>query len=207
MTNVCFKVFYNAVSCFGQLQILPHVNQMANTMMQQWHRQQQNSGPPPHCHALVGILVLIFNIKLFFSSKHVPKMWLLIATSCFFFSFFLEDLCLELSRAIEAGDTQAASQHASALAGQKAALTIQLSEKNYADGEIKWEMNSVDVCSRLLCTIKAYVASFLLQFICCSGGCFLVSVRHRQGFSLHDSGCSQATGQKTHHLTNRFWVR
>lgn len=43
---------------------------------------------------------------------------------------------MELARAIEAGDTQAASQHASALARQKAALTIQLSEKNYADGEI-----------------------------------------------------------------------
>lgn len=53
--------------------------------------------------------------------------------------FFLpvEELCLELSRAIEAGDAHAASQHASALARQKAALTVQLSEKNYADGEIK----------------------------------------------------------------------
>lgn len=53
--------------------------------------------------------------------------------------FFLpvEELCLELSRAIEAGDAQAASQRASALARQKAALTVQLSEKNYADGEIK----------------------------------------------------------------------
>lgn len=53
--------------------------------------------------------------------------------------FFLpvEELCLELSRAIEAGDAQAASQHASALARQKAALTVQLSEKNYADGELK----------------------------------------------------------------------
>lgn len=61
-------------------------------------------------------------------------MSLLIATSfCF---FFVEELCLELARAIEAGDTQAASQHASALARQKAVLTIQLSEKNYADGEI-----------------------------------------------------------------------
>lgn len=48
-----------------------------------------------------------------------------------------EELCLELSRAIEAGDTQAASQHAAALARQKAALSVQLSEKNYTDGEIK----------------------------------------------------------------------
>lgn len=49
----------------------------------------------------------------------------------------VEELCLELSRAIEAGDAQAASQHASALARQKAALSVQLSEKNYTDGEIK----------------------------------------------------------------------
>lgn len=49
----------------------------------------------------------------------------------------VEELCLELSRAIEAGDAQAASQHASALARQKAALSVQLSEKNYSDGEIK----------------------------------------------------------------------
>lgn len=65
---------------------------------------------------------------------------------------FLEELCLELSRAIEAGDTQAASQHASALARQKAALTIQLSEKNYADGEIRWEMKSVEGCFKVAMT-------------------------------------------------------
>lgn len=57
--------------------------------------------------------------------------------------FLSEELCLELARAIEAGDTQAASQHASALARQKAVLTIQLSEKNYADGEIRWGLKSV----------------------------------------------------------------
>lgn len=48
-----------------------------------------------------------------------------------------EELCLDLSRAIEAGDVQAASQHAAALARQSVSLTIQLSEKNYPDGEIK----------------------------------------------------------------------
>ncbi|MEQ2300295.1 hypothetical protein AMECASPLE_023965 [Ameca splendens] len=47
-----------------------------------------------------------------------------------------EELCSELSRAIEAGDVQAASQQASALARQKAVLTIQPSQKNYTDGEI-----------------------------------------------------------------------
>lgn len=59
----------------------------------------------------------------------------------FYLFINLEELCLELARAVEAGDTQAASQHASALARQKAVLTIQLSEKNYADGEIRWEMS------------------------------------------------------------------
>uniref|UniRef100_A0A3B5MFV0 SHANK-associated RH domain interacting protein n=1 Tax=Xiphophorus couchianus TaxID=32473 RepID=A0A3B5MFV0_9TELE len=46
------------------------------------------------------------------------------------------ELCSELSKVIEAGDIQAASQHASALARQKAMLTIQPSQKNYTDGEI-----------------------------------------------------------------------
>lgn len=50
--------------------------------------------------------------------------------------FVLEELCLELARAIEAGDAQAASQHATALARQKAALTVQLAEKSYAQEEI-----------------------------------------------------------------------
>lgn len=48
-----------------------------------------------------------------------------------------EELCLDLSRAIEAGDVQAASHHAAALARHSVSLTIQLSEKNYPDGEIK----------------------------------------------------------------------
>ena len=51
--------------------------------------------------------------------------------------FSEEELRLELARAIEAGDSQAAAQHASALAHQKVALTIQLSEKSYAEGEIR----------------------------------------------------------------------
>lgn len=73
-----------------------------------------------------------FSLSLFKSM--LLKTSLLIAN---YYYFFLEELCLELARAIEAGDTQAASQHASALARQKAVLTIQLSEKNYAEGEIR----------------------------------------------------------------------
>ncbi|XP_053186595.1 ranBP-type and C3HC4-type zinc finger-containing protein 1-like [Scomber japonicus] len=67
-----------------------------------------------------------------------------------------EELCLELSRAIEAGDTQAASQHASALARQKAVLTIQLSEKNYADGEISLAVVVEDVSSSCCVTVKVF---------------------------------------------------
>ncbi|CAI5641056.1 ranBP-type and C3HC4-type zinc finger-containing protein 1 isoform X1 [Oreochromis niloticus] len=67
-----------------------------------------------------------------------------------------EELCLELTRAIEAGDTQAASQHASALARQKAALTIQLSEKNYADGEIGLSVVVEDVSSSCCVTVKVF---------------------------------------------------
>nr|XP_029133796.1 ranBP-type and C3HC4-type zinc finger-containing protein 1-like isoform X2 [Labrus bergylta] len=67
-----------------------------------------------------------------------------------------EELCLELARAIEAGDTQAASQHAAALARQKAALTIQLSEKNYADGEIRLSVVVEDVSSSCCVTVKVF---------------------------------------------------
>lgn len=67
-----------------------------------------------------------------------------------------EELCLELARAIEAGDTQAASQHAAALARQKVALTIQLSEKNYADGEISLSVVVEDVSSSCCVTVKVF---------------------------------------------------
>ncbi|KAM4605328.1 ranBP-type and C3HC4-type zinc finger-containing protein 1 [Polymixia lowei] len=67
-----------------------------------------------------------------------------------------EELCLELARAIEAGDTQAASQHASSLARQKAALTIQLSEKSYADGEISMSVAVEDVSSSCCVTVKVF---------------------------------------------------
>uniref|UniRef100_A0A3Q0SMN3 SHANK-associated RH domain interacting protein n=1 Tax=Amphilophus citrinellus TaxID=61819 RepID=A0A3Q0SMN3_AMPCI len=79
-----------------------------------------------------------------------------------------EELCLELARAIEAGDTQAASQHASALARQKAVLTIQLSEKNYADGEILCVVVE-DVSSSCCVTVKVFpymtVAALKQQFL------------------------------------------
>ena len=49
----------------------------------------------------------------------------------------LEEMCVELSRAIEAGDPQAASVCAASLARKQMALRIQPSEKNYEDAEIK----------------------------------------------------------------------
>ncbi|XP_017278018.1 ranBP-type and C3HC4-type zinc finger-containing protein 1 [Kryptolebias marmoratus] len=67
-----------------------------------------------------------------------------------------EELCLELSRAIEAGDAQAASQHASALARQKVALTIQPSQKNYADGEINLSVVVEDASSSCCVTVKVF---------------------------------------------------
>uniref|UniRef100_A0A3B3D5U8 SHANK-associated RH domain interacting protein n=1 Tax=Oryzias melastigma TaxID=30732 RepID=A0A3B3D5U8_ORYME len=70
--------------------------------------------------------------------------------------FFSEELCLELARAIEAGDMHAASQHASSLARQKAALTIQVSQKNYADGEISLSVVVEDVSSSCCVTVKVF---------------------------------------------------
>ncbi|CAL8325601.1 unnamed protein product [Arctogadus glacialis] len=65
-----------------------------------------------------------------------------------------EELCLELTRAIEAGDPQSASQHASSLARQKASLSIQLSEKSYADGEISLSVAVEDMTSSCCVTVK-----------------------------------------------------
>uniref|UniRef100_A0A1A8Q9F5 Sharpin and rbck1 related n=1 Tax=Nothobranchius rachovii TaxID=451742 RepID=A0A1A8Q9F5_9TELE len=67
-----------------------------------------------------------------------------------------EELCLELARAIEAGDAHSASQHASALARQKAVLTIQPSQKNYADGEINLSVVVEDASSSCCVTVKVF---------------------------------------------------
>ncbi|XP_047223092.1 ranBP-type and C3HC4-type zinc finger-containing protein 1-like isoform X2 [Girardinichthys multiradiatus] len=67
-----------------------------------------------------------------------------------------EELCSELSRAIEAGDVQAASQQASALARQKAVLTIQPSQKNYTDGEISLSVVVEDASSSCCVTVIVF---------------------------------------------------
>uniref|UniRef100_A0A3Q0SMP2 SHANK-associated RH domain interacting protein n=1 Tax=Amphilophus citrinellus TaxID=61819 RepID=A0A3Q0SMP2_AMPCI len=103
------------------------------------HRGQFDNFFPPSF-----FFFFFFKKKIMFLCQPNINKCLLIATLC-----FLEELCLELARAIEAGDTQAASQHASALARQKAVLTIQLSEKNYADGEISLCVVVEDVSSSL----------------------------------------------------------
>ncbi|XP_015238675.1 ranBP-type and C3HC4-type zinc finger-containing protein 1-like [Cyprinodon tularosa] len=68
----------------------------------------------------------------------------------------IEELCSELSKAIEAGDIQAASQHASALARQKAVLTIQPSPKNYTDGEISLSVVVEDASSSCCVTVIVF---------------------------------------------------
>lgn len=67
-----------------------------------------------------------------------------------------EELCLELAKAIEAGDSQAASQHASSLARQKASLTIQLTQNNYSEGEINLSVVVEDVSSSCCVTVKVF---------------------------------------------------
>ncbi|PWA25429.1 hypothetical protein CCH79_00005372 [Gambusia affinis] len=67
-----------------------------------------------------------------------------------------QELCSELSKVIEAGDIQAASQHASALARQKAMLTIQLSQKNYTDGEISLSVVVEDASSSCCVTVVVF---------------------------------------------------
>ncbi|KAM9789374.1 ranBP-type and C3HC4-type zinc finger-containing protein 1 [Neosynchiropus ocellatus] len=67
-----------------------------------------------------------------------------------------EDLCLELSKAIEAGDARAASEHAAALAQQKAALTVRPAEKNYAEGELNLTVVVEDASSSCSVTVQVY---------------------------------------------------
>ena len=49
----------------------------------------------------------------------------------------VEDTCIELTRAIEAGDMQSASVFAATLARQRAALKIQPFARDYDDSEIR----------------------------------------------------------------------
>uniref|UniRef100_A0A3B4B379 Uncharacterized protein n=1 Tax=Periophthalmus magnuspinnatus TaxID=409849 RepID=A0A3B4B379_9GOBI len=78
------------------------------------------------------------------------------------------ELCLELTKAIEAGDSQAASQHASALARQKVALTVQLTQNNYTEGELL-SVVVEDVSSSCCVTVKVFpymtVAALKQQFL------------------------------------------
>ncbi|XP_053738407.1 ranBP-type and C3HC4-type zinc finger-containing protein 1-like [Synchiropus splendidus] len=67
-----------------------------------------------------------------------------------------EDLCLELSRAIQAGDAGAASEHAAALARQKAALAIQPAERSYAQGQISLSVVVEDASSSCSVTVQVY---------------------------------------------------
>ncbi|KAL4631016.1 hypothetical protein GN956_G15260 [Arapaima gigas] len=65
-----------------------------------------------------------------------------------------EDLCLELTRAIEAGDTEGASHYATILAHQQSALKIQPSEKSYSDTDINLAVVVEDASSSCCVTVK-----------------------------------------------------
>ncbi|KAF7706689.1 hypothetical protein HF521_019943 [Silurus meridionalis] len=65
-----------------------------------------------------------------------------------------EELCAELARAIEAGDAQAAKQHATSLAHQQMALTIQPAPKESEDEEISLAVAVEDATSSCCVTVK-----------------------------------------------------
>ncbi|XP_041924152.1 ranBP-type and C3HC4-type zinc finger-containing protein 1 [Alosa sapidissima] len=67
-----------------------------------------------------------------------------------------EEMCVELSRAIEAGDTQAASVCAASLARKQMPLRIQPSEKNYEDAEINLAVVVEDASSSCCVTVKVF---------------------------------------------------
>uniref|UniRef100_A0A4W6F9W5 RanBP-type and C3HC4-type zinc finger-containing protein 1 n=1 Tax=Lates calcarifer TaxID=8187 RepID=A0A4W6F9W5_LATCA len=67
-----------------------------------------------------------------------------------------EDTCIELTRAIEAGDMQSASVIAATLARQHAALKIQPFVKDYEDTEINLTVVVEDSSSSCCVTVKVY---------------------------------------------------
>ncbi|KAJ8377986.1 hypothetical protein AAFF_G00249230 [Aldrovandia affinis] len=67
-----------------------------------------------------------------------------------------EELCVELTQAIEAGDTQAASQLAITMARQQLKLKFQLAEKNYMDTEISLAVAVEDASSSCCVTVKVF---------------------------------------------------
>lgn len=67
-----------------------------------------------------------------------------------------EDACLELTRAIEAGDLQAASAFAATLARQHATLKIQPSARDLEDNEINLAVVVEDCTSSCCMTVKVF---------------------------------------------------
>uniref|UniRef100_A0AAY4AKM0 RanBP2-type domain-containing protein n=1 Tax=Denticeps clupeoides TaxID=299321 RepID=A0AAY4AKM0_9TELE len=81
--------------------------------------------------------------------------------------------CLRLARAIEAGDAQSAVWHATALAQQQVALTIQPSERSYEDWEIGLAVVVEDASSSCFVTVKVFprmTVSSLKQQMCLEYG-------------------------------------
>ncbi|MED6257897.1 RanBP-type and C3HC4-type zinc finger-containing protein 1 [Ataeniobius toweri] len=67
-----------------------------------------------------------------------------------------EDACIELKKAIEAGDMQSASVFAASLARRQAALKIQPSTKTYEDTEINLAVIVEDSSSSCCITVKVF---------------------------------------------------
>ncbi|KAM8730948.1 ranBP-type and C3HC4-type zinc finger-containing protein 1 [Acanthopagrus schlegelii] len=67
-----------------------------------------------------------------------------------------EETCIELTRAIEAGDMQSASVFAATLARQHATLKIQLSTRDYEDTEITLAVVVEDSSSSCCVTVKVF---------------------------------------------------
>lgn len=110
----------------------------------------------------------------------------------------IEETCIELSHAIEAGDMQSASAFAATLAQQHATLKIQPSPRDYEDNEIRcgsWFYGTLHKgvwshvnkhCDPLPC---------IWQPGSCSWGFFVILLCHREGFSTHDHCSSETTGK------------
>uniref|UniRef100_A0A147B3A1 RanBP-type and C3HC4-type zinc finger-containing protein 1 n=1 Tax=Fundulus heteroclitus TaxID=8078 RepID=A0A147B3A1_FUNHE len=135
----------------------------------------------PRCHELISVAPPCDRISFNFSSEQEAEQWATVVTSSLreahrappqenglqhlFDGLHLqntsalqqtEDACLELKRAIEAGDVQSASVFAASLARRQAALKIQPSTKVYEDTEISLAVMVEDSSSSCCITVKVF---------------------------------------------------
>uniref|UniRef100_A0A3B5L911 RanBP-type and C3HC4-type zinc finger-containing protein 1 n=1 Tax=Xiphophorus couchianus TaxID=32473 RepID=A0A3B5L911_9TELE len=132
-----------------------------------WERSINYEVKSPKCHELISVAPPCDRISFNFSSEQEAEGWATVVMSslreahrgqspvsahaaCF------KDACIELKKAIEAGDMQSASVFAASLARRQAALKIQPSTKTYEETEINLAVIVEDSSSSCCITVKVF---------------------------------------------------